>query len=357
MLSRIRKVSKLGKGSSGTVWEASLNDGRHSFPLALKEVPVTEDEDKLAMVVHEMRMLQATSHKCIVESYGVFYSHSTFQMVMELVNGGSLLDLMKVAQDRIPHDAIAKVAHSLLSALAYLHDDLNVVHRDVKPGNILLSVDGDVKLADLGICTQPHETPSRTWVGTATYMSPERIVGDEYSYPSDVWSAGLVVLEAAMGMYPFMQVAPKPGNLEFWDLMDLMISGPPPSEMILGANIEADARMIELVDKCMHKDDMQRPTAAECLLFPFLTLKAHPEREQQRKQILATWVRGAKAAHIAPVNRSAYSGCGPRACMCESAEQPQPQNQQPSEGPTNALQDFVKSLGVGSDRVMNLFKL
>jgi mitogen-activated protein kinase kinase 1 len=376
MLSKVRKVVKIGKGSSGTVWEATLHHGKHSYPLALKEVPLPEEEEKQAMVVREMRMLLATAHSCIVECYGVFFMRGTFHMVMELVNGGSLLDLMKVAPDRIPQDAVAAVALALLSALSYLHDEVLVVHRDVKPGNILLSLDGDVKLADLGICTRPRESPSQTWVGTVTYMSPERIVGDEYSYASDVWSAGLVVLEAVMGMYPFMHVAPKTeGNLEFWDLLDILVSGPTPSEILASAGIDADACMIDLVDKCMHKDDLQRPTASECLELPFLADKAHPERELQRKMVLATWVRSANTCLVASSNaKTGHAVCGTRMCLGQSgqqqASQPLPQQQhqhqhlhnqqaqaQQNEGSTSALQDFVKSLGVGSDKMMNLFKL
>jgi serine/threonine protein kinase len=111
----------------------------------------------------------------------------------------------------MPLDALAHVGRSISLALMYLHEDVAVVHRDVKPGNILLSSSGEVKLADLGICTRPGElqalssavdgepAPATAWVGTVTYMSPERLTGSGYSFSADVWSLGIVLAEAAVG--------------------------------------------------------------------------------------------------------------------------------------------------------------
>lgn len=338
MLSKIRRVGRVGRGSSGTVWEVCLQDGKTKVPLAIKEVPLPEDECKRAMIVKEMRMLKETDHPCIVECYGVFFSKNNFQMVMELVDGGSLLDLTKAAQTRLPHEAIGAVAFSVCSALAFLHDECQVVHRDVKPGNILLSLSGNVKLADLGICTLPGEAPSSEWLGTVKYMSPERLMGEEYSYSSDVWSLGLVVVEAAMGAYPFSTGIEEAESkqMEFWDLLDLITSGPSPVCILEGACVGSSGEMKEFVAMCMHKDKVKRSTAGECLGLSFLLASAkQPMRETKRKQALAEWVQ---ASHRAKASMPEEPCCAARARDKEVRGEGASSAQE--EGNTSALHDL-----------------
>lgn len=291
--SMLVKVGRLGRGSSGTVWQATFDNGRHRVPVAVKEVPVAADEEeKREMVVHEMKTLYQIQHPCIVNCYKVFLSNSTFSMVMELVNGGSLLDLMKAAPEIIPQDAVGAVCSSLLHALSHLHDENMIMHRDVKPGNILVSVDGEVKLADLGVCTRPDEKTTTKWVGTATYMSPERLMGDEYSNAADVWSAGLVVTEAVMGMYPYVKHT-KGESLEFWDLLDMLTSGPSTASILAEANCGASEDLIDFVAATTNRDASLRPRASQALAHPWIA-NANPASQQSS---LAAWARGVRNAH------------------------------------------------------------
>ena len=153
-------------------------------------------------------------------------SNNAFHLGMELMDGGSLLDSMKRcyklnAEHTMPPAALATIAVDVLGA-EFLHDELQVIHRDVKPGNILLSTSGRAKLGDLGIATEPGEVrvdPLRVcsglrtlqlgcprhateWIGTKTYISPERLSGDCYSFSADIWSLRLVLVEASLGFYP-----------------------------------------------------------------------------------------------------------------------------------------------------------
>uniref|UniRef100_A0A6U4MRS9 mitogen-activated protein kinase kinase n=1 Tax=Hemiselmis andersenii TaxID=464988 RepID=A0A6U4MRS9_HEMAN len=336
----LRKVRPLGKGNGGVVWQANFDDGKHRVPVALKQVPVTEDEDKQAMVVHEMRTMADVKHPCIVLCHKVFFSNSTFNLVMELVNGGSLLDLMKASETRIPLDAIGAVCSALLRALAYLHETHKVMHRDVKPGNILLSIDGSVKLADLGMCSKPSELPSQKWVGTVTYMSPERMTGDEYTFSSDVWSAGLVAAEAALGVYPFMLMAQHKNpsaQLEFWDLLDLLVSGTTTTGDLLRQECPAAGEdFVNWVEACMHKDDELRPSAAAVLEMPWL---AGADAEAQRGS-LRCWVQDAVRAWQKELgdahSDSVVPSCGvaERACGVAAAAEDKP----------SALQGVVDSV-------------
>jgi mitogen-activated protein kinase kinase 1 len=97
------------------------------------------------------------------------------------------------------------VARQVLTGLSHLHKALRVVHRDIKPSNLLLNSAGQLKLTDFGVSGQLSNSMSKclSWVGTVTYMSPERIRGDTYSYNTDVWSLGLLLLECATGRFPY----------------------------------------------------------------------------------------------------------------------------------------------------------
>jgi serine/threonine protein kinase len=182
----------------------------------------------------------------------------------------------------IPPPALSSIAESVLSALEFLHEDLHVIHRDVKPGNILLSRCGKAKLADLGIATSPSSSNYSTneWVGTTTYMSPERLRGDDYSFSADIWSFGLTLVEAALGRYPFTQTdkaplafeysTPSPvtaedrkhKKLDFWDLLEI-VDGPCPAR-VLNRKKEWDA-LVPLATACLAKNADQRPRATTLL--------------------------------------------------------------------------------------------
>ena len=258
--------------------------------------------------------------------------------MMELMDAGSLLDNLKLAGDKaITRGALSHVAKRMLEALEHLHEECLVVHRDVKPvhptphtpppqlyilhptlsrrnpkpktrrpapetpnpepytlhqGNILLSHSGGIKLSDFGICARVDASGAPTtaggltqWVGTVTYMSPERIMGDDYSTKADVWSLGVVVAEAALGRYPYANEDGKRGPLEFWDLLHLVVNGVSPAETLAGSGGSADA--CAFVDACTDKDPDTRASAAAALAHPFVA----GIDERAGRDALQTWVQ------------------------------------------------------------------
>lgn len=112
----------------------------------------------------------------------------------------------------MPQAYLPVLTRQVLAGLAFLHDAARICHRDVKPGNLLLRSDGTLKISDFGTSSQLSNSMSRclSWVGTVTYMSPERIRGDAYSFNTDVWSLGLLLLECAQGRYPYPPLPPQP---------------------------------------------------------------------------------------------------------------------------------------------------
>jgi mitogen-activated protein kinase kinase 1 len=97
-----------------------------------------------------------------------------------------------------------------LRGIEYIHKELRVVHRDIKPSNLLLNSQGEVKITDFGVSGKLANTiaKAQTFVGTVTYMSPERIRAQDHASNSDIWSLGLTILECALGYYPYRPPAP-----------------------------------------------------------------------------------------------------------------------------------------------------
>ncbi|KAG2439821.1 hypothetical protein HYH02_010455 [Chlamydomonas schloesseri] len=170
----------------------------------------------------------------------------------------------------LPEPVIAHIARQLVAGLTYLHKELKVVHRDIKPSNLLLNGAGEVKISDFGVSGQLASSVSNclSWVGTVTYMSPERIKGDSYSFDSDLWSLGLTLLECALGRFPY----PPPGetgvNLGFWELLEYIVMEPPPA---LPADQFSPA-LCDFVGQCLQKDAAARPSVTALAAHPFLAM-------------------------------------------------------------------------------------
>jgi len=197
---------------------------------------------------------------------------------MEYCDGGSLGDVLKaLARTRpgqgMPECFIAEIARQLVAGLLHLHKELRVVHRDIKPSNLLLNSGGDLKISDFGVSGQLTSSVSNclSWVGTVTYMSPERIKGDEYSYDSDMWSVGLTLVECALGRYPY----PPPGDaaaqaqpLGFWELLEYIVVEAPPA--LPRDDGRFSPELCDFVAKCLVKDARQRPSIESLAKHAFL---------------------------------------------------------------------------------------
>ncbi|XP_008582629.1 PREDICTED: dual specificity mitogen-activated protein kinase kinase 2 isoform X2 [Galeopterus variegatus] len=120
---------------------------------------------------------------------------------MEHMDGGSLDQVLKEAK-RIPEEILGKVSIAVLRGLAYLREKHQIMHRDVKPSNILVNSRGEIKLCDFGVSGQLIDSMANSFVGTRSYMSPERLQGTHYSVQSDIWSMGLSLVELSIGRYP-----------------------------------------------------------------------------------------------------------------------------------------------------------
>jgi serine/threonine protein kinase len=201
------------------------------------------------------------------------------------VDGGSLLQLRRSAPaGRIPEPILARFCWDVLEGLRYLHKVQHVIHRDVKPSNLLFDRTGRAKIADFGVSSQQIQTLAcaNSWVGTTTYMAPERITGGAYSFDTDLWSLGLSLMECALGRYPYhtpldgaatlahnstTDGPPTCKDIGFFDLLHLITVDGPPRLPSNGYT----PQLIDFLDACLQKQPGLRASAADLVRHPYLT--------------------------------------------------------------------------------------
>ena len=176
-------------------------------------------------------------------------------VVMEFADAGSLDDVIRrsmgITAKGVPERELGSITLQMLYGLMYLHREMKQVHRDLKPANCMLTRKGCVKLSDFGISKQLEATSAlaSTQCGTTQYMSPERLAGDNYSFVSDVWSVGVVVLEALLGRSPY------PSANSFMTLMAAICDAEPPKVPDAYA-----PSLQDFVAQCLRKNAAARPT-------------------------------------------------------------------------------------------------
>lgn len=244
----------LGSGSGGVV-----QVGWHKpscSRVAVKTIKVGSDDRQREQMLKEITgLVHAAGCPYLVQWFAGFVDPSSYavKVVIEFMDRGSFADLRQRLCGRgLPPDHSACAASQITKGLHHLQMR-TLLHRDVKPENILHNKSGQVKLTDFGISKHLGNMPcvGTTFVGTATYMAPERASGGDYSYESDVWSAGLVIYELATGRYPF-------GSASFAELFECLCDKPEP-RLDKGTFPEL---LCDFVACCLTRDQAARPDAA-----------------------------------------------------------------------------------------------
>jgi len=280
-LADLQVIKLLGHGAGGTVQKALHVPSKRV--VALKVITLDVKESIRKQIILELKTLYRNQSEYIVSLYDAFYTEGSIFIALEYMDGGSLTDLLK-ASGKIEERVLANITTQVLRGLVYLHKSLHLIHRDIKPSNLLLNTKGEVKIADFGVSGQLAHTLSQavTWVGTVTYMSPERISGKSYSYDSDLWSLGLTLVECALGRYPYSADAAQPGQpVSFFELLDFIVKSPAPTLGTVGFSPE----FASFIEDCLQKSPEERPSASELINHPFI------KKYQNDDLDMAGWVQ------------------------------------------------------------------
>ncbi|XP_042751358.1 mitogen-activated protein kinase kinase 6 isoform X1 [Lactuca sativa] len=264
-LEDLETIKVIGKGSGGIVQLV-----RHKWIgrlFALKVIQMNIQEDIRKQIVQELKINQASQCPHIVVCYHSFYHNGAISLVFEYMDRGSLTDVIRQLKT-ILEPYLAVLCKQVLQGLVYLHHERHVIHRDIKPSNLLVNQKGEVKITDFGVSAMLANSMGQrdTFVGTYNYMSPERISGKTYDYKSDIWSLGLVILECAIGRFPYIQSEDQQNWPTFYELLDAIVSKPPPA----APSDQFSPEFCSFISSCIQKEPKDRSSALELLSHPFI---------------------------------------------------------------------------------------
>ncbi|KAF2112263.1 kinase-like domain-containing protein [Lophiotrema nucula] len=260
------KQECIGGGSFGKVYKGI--DRRTGQLVAIKVIDVENAEDEVDDIIGEISILSGLNSPYVTRYHGSYLHGSDLWIVMEFCSGGSCADLLKPGP--LNESEIAIILKELLMGLVYLHDD-NKLHRDIKAANVLVSANGQVKLADFGVSGQLSATMTKknTFVGTPFWMAPEVIKQSGYDHKADIWSLGITALELANSEPPYADIHPM-------KVLFLIPRNPPPT---LSGNFSQNFK--DFIDLCVRKHPHERPSARQLLATPFIRKAGKPGRLQE----------------------------------------------------------------------------
>lgn len=253
-LSHYRMLSRLGAGGMGEVYLAE--DTRLERRVAIKILPAafTSDALRIKRFTQEARAASALNHPHIVTLYDVGESEAGRFLVMEVVEGRTMREVLA---DGCSVQGLVELGGQMALGLAAAHA-AGIMHRDIKPDNIMVRPDGFVKILDFGLARlegpQDDTTEPGAVMGTLKYMSPEQARGEKATTASDIYSLGMVFYEMATGRYPFA------ANSFMAYLHAIMTTTPGPAAE---SNPDVPESLSGLICRMLDKDASQRPTALE----------------------------------------------------------------------------------------------
>lgn len=248
---------KIGQGASGSVYIAI--DTRNQEKVAVKQMDLTKQAKK-ELIVNEVNIMKESRHPNIVRFIDAYLvDQIVLWVVMELMEGGALTDV--VQDTELEEDQIAAICKETLLGISQLHDR-DIIHRDIKSDNILISSSGHVKLTDFGFCAKLEKSNVKraTMVGTPYWMAPEIIKQQPYDNKVDIWSLGIMTIEMIEGNPPYIDEEPLKA------LYLIATKGKPELE----SPERSSELLLDFLDKMLQVDPEKRLPSKELLKHPFL---------------------------------------------------------------------------------------
>uniref|UniRef100_A0A914GTG0 mitogen-activated protein kinase kinase n=1 Tax=Globodera rostochiensis TaxID=31243 RepID=A0A914GTG0_GLORO len=309
----LERICDLGHGNGGVVHKMRHIKSNRDVVLARKLVHLEVKPSVRNQILKELEVLHKCNSPYIVGFYGAFTTNNDISICMEFMDGLSL-DIVLQSVGRIEEKWVGRIAVAVINGLTYLKEEFNILHRDVKPSNMLVNSQGEIKLCDFGVSCMLIDSMANSFVGTRSYMAPERLTGARYSIQSDVWSFGLSLVELVIGRYPIpapsrreyakiFGVRPEevkmeqsgtedgtdraedvtPKTMAIFELLDYIVNRPPP---VLPRRMFSD-RFVDLVNRCLRKNVSERASLTTLATDPFY--KRHEMMEDSAE--FAGWVR------------------------------------------------------------------
>lgn len=257
-------IGELGDGAFGKVYKArNIETG----DLAAAKVIETKTEEELEDYIVEIEILATCNHKHIVKLLDAFYFEYKLWIMIEFCAGGAVDAVMLDLDKGLTEPQIKVVCRQMFEALHYLHN-MKIIHRDLKAGNILLTLGGDIKLADFGVSAKNMKTLQKrdSFIGTPYWMAPEVVMCETmkdtpYDYKADIWSAGITLIELA-------QVEPPHHALNPMRVLLKIAKADPPS---LDNPSKWSHEFKDFLKLALDKNPETRPTALQLLEHPFVS--------------------------------------------------------------------------------------
>lgn len=247
----------LGVGSFGKVYRGVAKHGNRV--VAMKKIELVDNEEDIEDLKMEIEILKQISHENVTRLITDYATSDSLWIVMEYCGGGSCEDLIRYVRSKhqkeqgLDEDIVIYITQEFLKGLQYLHKN-KMIHRDVKAANVLITSRGGVKLGDFGVSAQLTCTiqQKNTQVGTPWHMSPEILRGEPYGVQSDIWSAGITIIELACGAPPHHQS-------QLGEAIMLIAKCKPPTDYLAQRN--HSQALNSIANACLVRDKAMRPSA------------------------------------------------------------------------------------------------
>jgi len=286
---RYEVIEELGKGGMGRVYKVFDKKIKEKVALKLLRPEISSDEETVERFSNELKYARKIIHKNVCRMFDLGEEQGTHYITMEYVSGEDLKSMIRMMGRLSPGQAVS-ITRQVCEGLSEAHK-LGVVHRDLKPQNIMIDREGNARIMDFGIARSLKAkgiTDGGIIIGTPEYMSPEQVEGKEIDERADIYALGVILFEMLTGKVPFEGDTPLSIAVKHKTEM-------PPDPRKLNAQVPPD--LSQLILNCLEKDKKKRPQSAEEVLSQLGKIEQEvPTSEKvlpQRKPFTSRQMKGA----------------------------------------------------------------